>query len=152
MTLTELANLLNGTVNGHWINVRGPQHGAADRSLGVRFDSFAPDGFYINSFAGDDESECRAHVRALIQKVVGQPSDIHKPEQADSESAVARTQGAMALWQEAISPIGTPVQQYFKNRGCAVAGIPGDHVIRFHPACPFGNLQVPAILALITDV
>jgi len=123
----------------------------SQRSLGIRFDPKAPDGFYINSLAGDDEDKCRAHVKALIRKLTGQPCAIHEPEHAETERVAARIRRA-ELWREATSPVGTPVEPYFDSRGCTLAGIPGDHVIRFHPACPFGNLQVPAMLALITDV
>jgi hypothetical protein len=62
-TLNELAHRLNGSPNGAWLNIRGPRHSAADRSLGIRFDPAAPDGFYIHSLAGDDKGECRAYVK-----------------------------------------------------------------------------------------
>ena len=41
----------------------GPGHSAADRSLSVKLDSNAPDGFLVHSFAGDDPLVCRDHVR-----------------------------------------------------------------------------------------
>lgn len=69
MDLHEIAVRLNGIVNGRWINVRGPGHGPRDRSLGVRFDRAACDGFYIHSLAGDDEAECREYVRLSVAEV-----------------------------------------------------------------------------------
>src|SRR5262249_14669056 len=75
--------------------------------------------------------------------------DLDEQEPAHREDARERKQRAVALWQEAMSPTGTPVGAYLKSR--ALKGMPGDHVIRFHPACPFGTLRVPTVLALITD-
>ena len=38
-------------------------HSAIDRSLSVKLDADAPDGFVVHSFAGDDPLACRDHVR-----------------------------------------------------------------------------------------
>jgi hypothetical protein len=59
----ELAGRLGGETNGHWINSRGPGHSSKDRSLGIIFDPKAPDGFRVNSLAGDDHSACRTYVK-----------------------------------------------------------------------------------------
>jgi putative DNA primase/helicase len=147
--LNEIARRLSGSPSGRWINVRGPGHGAGDRSLGIFFDPKAPDGFRVHSFAGDDQDECRAHVKSLIQNVNGDFCDLYEPEHAHNEAAPARKQQAMGLWQNAISPTGTPVVPYLKSR--ALKGVAGDDAIRFHAACPFGAFRVPAMLALITD-
>jgi hypothetical protein len=68
-TLSEIATALGGSVNGEWINIRGPGHGPSDRSLGIKFDKTAPDGFVVNSFAGDDLHVCRSYVKALLSKI-----------------------------------------------------------------------------------
>ena len=149
MKLQQLATALHGNPNGRWINVRGPHHSAADRSLGIRFDPAAPDGFYVHSLAGDDEDECRAHVKSLLQKVDGGLCDICEPEHDPSEGIAARINRAMALWQQGTSLTATPGEPYFNGRGCPV---PGDDVLKFHAACPFGTLRVPTVLALIRDV
>jgi putative DNA primase/helicase len=151
ITLNEIARRLNGSVSGRWINVRGPGHTAADRSLGFRFHPAAPDGFYVHSLAGDDQNECRAHVKSLIQKANGDFCDLSEPEHAHREAAPARSQRAMAVWQKAISPIGTIAEPYLSGRRCPLESVPGNDVIRFHQNCPFGTLRVPAMLALITD-
>jgi putative DNA primase/helicase len=145
LTLNEVARRLNGGVSGQYINVRGPRHSAADRSLGIRFHPAAPDGFYVHSLAGDNQEECRAHVKLLIQKNV---CDTWEPEHDPRQGVTARMERARALWQQGISPTGTLVEPYFNSRGCP---IPGNDVIRFHPACPFRTLRVPTVLALITD-
>jgi hypothetical protein len=107
-TLEDLVRRLNGSVSGHWINVRGPEHGAGDRSLGVLLDPKALDGFRVHSFAGDDETECRAYVKSLIKKANGDFCGTHEPEHAPREAALARIKRAMALWQEGTSATGTP--------------------------------------------
>jgi RecA-family ATPase len=58
-----LARALGGEVSGDEIRAPGPGHSAKDRSLSVKIDPDAPDGFIINSFAGNDWQECKAHVR-----------------------------------------------------------------------------------------
>jgi putative DNA primase/helicase len=151
MVSNELARQPKGTVHGRWINVRGPHHSAADRSLGIRFDPKAPDGFRVHSFAGDDQDECRAYAKSLIQGLSGKFCDLREPEHAHREAAPARRQRAMAVWQEAISPVGTIVEPYLSGRRCPLESVSGNDVIRFHQACPFGNLRVPAMLAPITD-
>ena len=147
--LNEIARRLNGSLSGRCINVRGPGHGAGDRSLGIFFDPKAPDGFRVHSFAGDEQDECRAHVKSLIQNVNGDFCDLYEPEHAHNEAAPARKQQAMGLWQKAISSPGTPVVPYLKSR--ALKGVASDDAIRFHAACPFEAFRVPAMVALITE-
>ena len=62
--LQTLAKALGGDVNGSQVLAPGPGHSAIDRSLSVKLDSSAPDGFVTHSFAGDDPIICRDHVRA----------------------------------------------------------------------------------------
>ena len=59
----NLARALEGEVRGEEILVPGPGHSASDRSLSVKVDANAPDGFVVNSFAGDDPIACRDYVR-----------------------------------------------------------------------------------------
>jgi RecA-family ATPase len=59
----NLASALGGEVSGHEIRAPGPGHSEKDRSLSVKVDTGAPDGFIVHSFAGDDPLECRDHVR-----------------------------------------------------------------------------------------
>jgi hypothetical protein len=44
----------------------GPYHSASDRSLNVKIDADAPDGFVVHSFAADDPIICRDHVREKL--------------------------------------------------------------------------------------
>jgi hypothetical protein len=62
-TAKEIAALMGGRVEHDSAVVPGPGHSAADRSLSVKPDHAAPDGFVVHSFAGDDFAKCRDHVR-----------------------------------------------------------------------------------------
>jgi AAA domain len=59
----NLARALGGEVRGDQILAPGPAHSAKDRSLSVKIDPGAPDGFIVHSFAGDDPIICRDYVR-----------------------------------------------------------------------------------------
>jgi RecA-family ATPase len=55
--------MLGGHVSRDQILCPGPGHNPKDRSLSVKLDATAPDGFLIHSFARDDPIACRDHVR-----------------------------------------------------------------------------------------
>lgn len=64
--LKHAAQALSGEVVGGEILCPGPRHSAADRSLSVKLDPQAPDGFVVHSFSGDDPKECRDYVRRRL--------------------------------------------------------------------------------------
>ena len=68
MTLDPLvvARALGGEVCGDEVLCPGPGHSNADRSLSVKPDRDAADGFLVYSFAGDDPILCRDHVRTKL--------------------------------------------------------------------------------------
>jgi hypothetical protein len=66
LPLDEVAEALGGDVHGAQVRAPGPGHSAEDRSLSVRPDPTALDGFLIHSFSGDDLIECRDHVREKL--------------------------------------------------------------------------------------
>jgi hypothetical protein len=61
--LQSLAHLLGGVVCNGQVRAPGPLHSPKDRSLSVRLDPAAPDGFLVYSFAEDDPIICRDYVR-----------------------------------------------------------------------------------------
>jgi hypothetical protein len=65
-SLTTIAERLGGEVRGGEVLCPGPGHSGGDRSLSVKPDAGAPDGFLIHSFAGDDPVTCRDHVRQRL--------------------------------------------------------------------------------------
>jgi hypothetical protein len=76
--LPTLARALGGEIRGNQILAPGPGHSAVDRSLAVKPDDAAPDGFLVHSFAHDDPIRCRDYVRErcglpAFQKANGRP-------------------------------------------------------------------------------
>jgi Protein of unknown function (DUF3631) len=66
LDLRSLARALGGEVNGDQVLAPGPGHSPKDRSLSVKIDPTAPEGFVVNSFAGDDPIACRDYVRRKL--------------------------------------------------------------------------------------
>ena len=64
--LQTIARLLGGTVNGDQVLAPGPGHSATDRSLSIKINANAPDGFVVHSFADDDPIACRDYVREKV--------------------------------------------------------------------------------------
>ena len=64
MDLKALQHALGGQISHGQLLCPGPGHSRVDRSLAVKIDANAPDGFLVHSFAGDDAIECRDYVRA----------------------------------------------------------------------------------------
>ncbi len=61
-----LARALGGEVSSHnRVLAPGPGHSHQDRSMSVHLAPIYPEGFWVTSFSGDDEIQCRDHVRAL---------------------------------------------------------------------------------------
>jgi RecA-family ATPase len=61
--LQTIARLLGGVVNDGQVLAPGPDHSRADKSLSVKV---TPNGFVVNSFAGDDPIVCRDYVREKL--------------------------------------------------------------------------------------
>jgi len=66
LDLPTLAIALGGEIRGGQILAPGPDHSSADRSLAVKLDPGASDGFIVHSHAGDDPRDCRDHVRSCL--------------------------------------------------------------------------------------
>lgn len=103
MDLRTLARALGGEVVGHQVLAPGPGHSPADRSMSVRLDAQAPNGFLAFSHAGDDWKACRDHVKRLLgmpeagrQKVVQEFR--HRTSQPDTVEA------ALNIWERSRTP------------------------------------------------
>jgi 5S rRNA maturation endonuclease (ribonuclease M5) len=88
--LETLAAILGGEVRGGEVLAPGPGHSVADRSLAVKLDANAPDGFVVYSFADDDAILCRDHVR----KKIGLP----KPERNRNGKTHSLGKGSGRSW------------------------------------------------------
>ena len=173
------ARALGGDVIGRdAVAVPGPGHSARDRSLTVKFDPRAPDGFLVYSHCDDDWRDCRDHVRARLGLPPWQPGDGQDrrvpPSQvkefdraainAEGErrehtaNDVLRIKRACAVWDAGVDPRGTLAEAYLWSRALilddAIAGV----VLRYHPACPWrdedtgATIYLPALIAAFTSI
>jgi predicted P-loop ATPase len=66
-SVDQMVAKLGGQVTGRdTCNVPGPGHSAKDRSLSIKIDPTAPDGFVVFSHAGDDDIACKDWVRQQL--------------------------------------------------------------------------------------
>ena len=63
----QIVAALGGQVTGpDTCNVPGPGHSAKDKSLSIKIDPTAPDGFLVYGHAGDDAIECKDWIRQTL--------------------------------------------------------------------------------------
>jgi hypothetical protein len=65
-SLRAIARALGGEVVSGSVCAPGPGHSPRDRSLSITLSARAPNGFLVNSFAGDDALTCLDYVRAKL--------------------------------------------------------------------------------------
>jgi RecA-family ATPase/5S rRNA maturation endonuclease (ribonuclease M5) len=110
--LQSLAFALGGEVSNNQVLCPGPGHSAKDRSLSVKLDADAPDGFIVNSFASDDAIECKDYVRAKLSLPAFKPNGgggrRHRASTADISNMLA---AAIELIDES-EPAGRVVAAY----------------------------------------
>lgn len=76
LDIRNIAYALDGRViSRNQVAAPGPGHSRRDRSLVVTLDANAPDGFVVNSFAGEDWREGKDYVRARLGLPAWQPGD-----------------------------------------------------------------------------
>jgi putative DNA primase/helicase len=117
-----VAHALGGSASGRNVLTPGPGHSRADRSLSIQTDPAAPDGFRLNSFAGDDWRQCRDYIRRRLELTPwegqrGQSSRRHPQHCAvvpDDDSAGSAF--ALRLWNEAIEPRNAIVTDCLMSR------------------------------------
>jgi putative DNA primase/helicase len=157
------AAALGGEVSGRdTISCPGPGHSPRDRSLSVKLDPAAPDGFLTFSHAGDDWRVCRDHIRERLGLPRWEPGDEQRrnvpPRHVDkwdfaaieteadegprawSEDETLRIAAARRIWEEAQDPLGTLAERYLRElRSVELPDDLAGRVLRFHPACPWRN-------------
>ena len=79
LSLQSVARALGGVVRNGEVRAPGPGHSPKDRSLSVKVDSTAPDGFVVHSFAGDDPLGARDYVRERCGLPAFGSNGGHKP-------------------------------------------------------------------------
>jgi hypothetical protein len=160
LSTRQIAQALGGQVAGaQTILCPGPGHSHQDRSLAVRLDPHAPDGFICFSHCGDDWRDCRDYVRDRL----GLPQYEYKPRNSHghihrrnghidpeaetinvpltfSEAELGRIAWAQNIWNEAKDPRGTLAETYLRHyRKLDLPDELCGTVLRFHPACPWRN-------------
>jgi putative DNA primase/helicase len=178
INLRSVARVLGGEVSGRQVLAPGPGHSARDRSLSIKIEPDAPDGFLVFSHAGDDVVACKDHVRERLGLPRWEPGDgqdrridparvrAFDRSAIDRESAkrprteddLVRIERATKIWNEAVDPRGTAAEQYLQAR-CLdldddIAGV----VLRFHPRTPWRNEntgktdRIPCMIAAFRSI
>ena len=127
--------------------------------MSILLDASAPEGFLVTSFAGDDWRTSRAHIRMLTHTGVSWKGPRSESRNARQEGAGARHRSiAEDLWHAAVRVAGSLAEVYLVHRcGELLPEMLDEHVLRFHPTCPFKAesgelLLLPAVLAAMTDI
>jgi putative DNA primase/helicase len=178
-----LAAALGGQVAGRdTVLAPGPGHSWRDRSLAVKLDPTAPDGFLIYSHAGDDWRVCRNHVHERLGLPAWEPGDGEqrrtipqrhadkwdlaaidaKPNEGPrgwDENELVRIAMARRIWNEGHDPRGTPAEQYLKDgRKLDLPDKLAGSVLRFHPRTPWRDenagqtIFIPALIAAFVSI
>ena len=146
----SVARALGGDVVGRdQVAAPGPGHSRRDRSLSIRLSASAPDGFLVNSHAGDDWRECRDHVKHSL----GMPTNMTSPTPPAAPVAFTlakpehddRTDAALKVWAEGVDPAGTPAETYLRSRRLELDEAVSGEVLRYHH-------RLRAMLALFRNI
>jgi AAA domain/Toprim-like len=111
LDLRQVARALGGDISNGQVLAPGPGHSAADRSMSVKLDANAPDGFLVHSFAGDDPIQCKDYVREKCELTAAAKPNGGKRPRATSEEIAALFAAAMQQQCED-RPRGQPVATY----------------------------------------
>ena len=78
--------------------------------------------------------------------------DQRRPIELVNQSAIdgQNSQRALKLWNDAAPISGSVAAKYLHGR--RLRDLPGDEILRFHAACPFGKARTACMLALYRDI
>lgn len=99
MDLQTLQRALGGDISGGQLLCPGPEHSPADRSMSIKLNANAPDGFVVHSFADDDPIACRDYVR----KKLGLPEFEPKKKTSGSSGKNKKGKGGAKPWSPVIA-------------------------------------------------
>ena len=147
ITAREAAAVLGGqATTSTSLLCPGPGHSPRDRSLSVRLDPAAPNGFTCHSFAGDDWASCRDHVRAGLGLGLWQPraTPVASPRRTQPPGDEAsRIKAALRLWGDCLDARGTLAERYLAGRELELDRRPVES-IWFHPRPKYDDRTAPA--------
>jgi hypothetical protein len=124
-SIDKIAEIFGGDVTNGEALVPGPGHSADDRSLAIKCDSAAPEGFVVHSFAGDDPIACRDYVRYKLglaeftKKKAGGSSSKNKKGNSPTKAwspVVARYVYRQADGTPYLQVCRTAAKTFFQNR------------------------------------
>jgi putative DNA primase/helicase len=147
--LRALARALGGEVSRNQVLAPAMGHSRRDRSLSIRLDLRAPNGFLVHCFGAGDPLAEKDRVRRIIGNAPNRM--VASPALYDASDA-ERTARALTIWHEADDPRGTPAQAYLQQRGLDLPEEAAGEAIRFRPDCPFAGERTPAMVCLVRDV
>jgi putative DNA primase/helicase len=169
MNIRSAAKALGGDVvsgpHGQQILAPGPGHSRNDRSMSV---AFVGDDLVVNSFCGDDPLICKDHVRRLLgmpqwrpgtpRMITRSKSKIEEENRPMTPDELERVAMARDVWDKALDPRGTLVEQYLRSRALALPDDLAGTVLRFHPRCPWRDenagrtIRIPALIAAFRNI
>jgi putative DNA primase/helicase len=156
------ARALGGDISGRdGVVCPGPGHSRQDRSLSVRFEPSAPDGFVVYSHAGDSVLDCKDHVRERLGLPLWSPrrGDAATPPKIRRHMPVPMADQhakhlsyARSIWDAARPAKGTLVERYLVNT--RRLELPDTDAIRFHPRLRVTHTDrfAPAMVCKMTDI
>jgi hypothetical protein len=123
--ISYIARNMRGEAHGNEALVPGPGHSSKDRSLSIKVDASAPDGFLVHSFAGDDPIRCKDYVREKLSLAPwsgsAQERGYQKHEQVipaiDRDHAKRQLEKARWLWKRRRPLEGSLGEVYLRARG-----------------------------------
>jgi hypothetical protein len=154
---TMVARALGGVIIGQLsVLAPGPGHSRADRSLSIKIDPKARDGFVLHSFAGDPIGLCYEHVRNALGLTSNESQLLNRIRSmrvgSVVEHPVDRSEFALRLWHEARDPRGSMVTDYLSSRGLTLSDDVAGDVVRFHPTLKYKGSVVGGMVALFRDI
>lgn len=152
--LHTFARVLGGEVHRNQVIAPALGHSPEDRSLSIRFDPQAPDGFLVHCFGEGDSLAEKDRIRAIL----GYRRSELNPHYSAFQNSVSerdekkRTAQALAIWQQSHDPHGTVVETYLRSRSLVLPEHAAGEAVRFHPQCPFAGQRTPAMVCLVRNV
>jgi Toprim domain len=156
----NIAHILGGDAIGRdGVSAPGPGHSRSDRSLSIKLDSRAPDGFVVFSHSGDDPIVCRDYVRDRLglgpwERGQGRRPQLRVVDNGPDPDLEKRKAFALKIWSESRNPTGSIVEHYLReHRGLDLSADIAGSVIRFHGALFFDNeTRLPGMVCLLRDI
>lgn len=149
LDIKRMADALGGVICRGQILAPGPGHSPADRSMSVLVEAHAPDGFVVNSFAGDSPLECRDYIRAKCGLDAWRPGSsrpaLSPAPQRRAEPDHHANPDALAIWRGGHRGAEV-VPAYLQRRWIT---LPPPPTIRQGTTLIFGRTPVPTMIAAV---